>query len=493
MRKSSTKRGAHGHLSLRLGAQRASINFNSIAKYVTPVLLRSIKALMKWSVRSRALGTVNVHFDELRCLLRYGSSQANKPIRQVTAALLESYYSSVTKNSLARRMGRLRVLIGAWEVLSLPGLESDGSEFLRSLTLPYSSKDVAMRTADPNAGPFTDLEFNALADAISRLDEKDLSDKWHKLVILVDIVFGLRPAQLALLHVEDVQRREFDGHWRYFLQIPQVKQKYQPLRTEFRLRAIPADLGPRLWAYANEVRTAFSSTGSEAIPLFPARADVESSGARRARYSVAADLSQSVLKVLDRLKVRSPQTGEELRIFMYRFRRTFASRAAAEGWTAAAIAEVLGHNSIRTVLRYIRESPSLGQRIDAATTRELAPLAAAFVGRLIPNESAATRCGDASSRITDPFNKNVAGAIGSCAESGACDRRVPTACYRCERFEPWLDAPHEELLQHLLEERRSLERSATKRVAAVNDLEILAVQSVVDLCRARRNKTVGEK
>ena len=136
-------------------------------------------------------------------------------------------------------------------------------------------------------------------------------------------------------------------------------------------------------------------------PLIPARAP----GAALARgyeyHSVAFDLTQGLQTALGKLKVYSERTGKSLHTPAIRFRRTFATRAAAAGWNPAAIAEALGHSNTKNVMVYVEAIPDIAARIDRAMATEMAPLAQAFAGTLIKDEGEAIRGGDPASRIVD--------------------------------------------------------------------------------------------
>jgi len=72
---------------------------------------------------------------------------------------------------------------------------------------------------------------------------------------------------------------------------------------------------------------------------------------------------------------------------------------------------------------------------------------------------------------------------------GFCGFLKPVACYTCRSFEPWVDGPHEAVLDHLLAERERLLLTTDSRIASINDRTILAVAEVVHRCeQARREK-----
>jgi hypothetical protein len=118
----------------------------------------------------------------------------------------------------------------------------------------------------------------------------------------------------------------------------------------------------------------------------------------------------------------------------------------------------------------------------------MAPLAQAFAGKLIRDESEATRGSDPLSRITDLRIDQTGHAMGSCGQNSYCGFSAPVACYTCACFEPWVDGPHEAVLQFLLDKREKLLTITDQRIASVNDRTVLAVAEVVRLCDEYQNK-----
>ena len=68
----------------------------------------------------------------------------------------------------------------------------------------------------------------------------------------------------------------------------------------------------------------------------------------------------------------------------------------------------------------------------------MAPLAKAFAGEIIIEESKAVRGSDITSRILDPRIDQQMRPMGNCARTGACGFIAPIACYTCGSFQAWL-------------------------------------------------------
>jgi hypothetical protein len=202
-------------------------------------------------------------------------------------------------------------------------------------------------------------------------------------------------------------------------------------------------------------------------------------------HDTAHNLANRLGDVLNALEVPSERTGGTLNITSRRFRSTFGTRAAQEGHGELVIAELLDHSDTQHVGMYVASVPEIAERIDRAVAMKLAPLAQAFAGVIIENESQATRAGDPSSRIID-LRTDQKKPMGSCGQHSFCSFNAPIACYTCKNFQPWLDGPHAALLERLIAERDRLLVTTDKRIATTNDRTILAVAEVVQLCQEAR-------
>jgi hypothetical protein len=68
---------------------------------------------------------------------------------------------------------------------------------------------------------------------------------------------------------------------------------------------------------------------------------------------------------------------------------------------------------------------------------------------------------------------------------------APIACYTCAYFQPWLDGPHEEVLDGLIGQRdRVAALTGDLKVASTNDRLILAVSDVIHRCQLAKGEVV---
>lgn len=444
----------------------------------------SAKVTLVWYAERMASSHLRVMFQQLlRFALHVGTVRGG-PVANFNDTDLINYRASLDAQNLWH-FGQLSTLLRRWYELGCEGISNRAYIFLKQIRNPGANKGRAVLTHDPVCGPFTDMELEALQRALDHAAKRgDVSTEGYVLAYLF-MLLGQRAIQHAALKVRDISVVEQkSGVPVYLLKMPRAKQHGSLIRSAFKNRVVIPQIGSVLVEHANGVRKSFEGVlkdPSEA-PLFPAtsRPHVEPDSFQFHR--TAKDINALLQSTLDPLKVRSERTGEYLRISSVRFRRTFATRAAIEGHGELVIAELLDHSDTQNVGVYIEARPEIVERIDRAIAFRLAPMAQAFSGVLIEDESQATRYADPASRICDPRFDPSMRAIGNCGSYGFCGSLAPIACYTCVNFEPWVDGPHQAVLDHLVDERERLSKDADVRIASVNDRTILAVAEVVRRC-----------
>lgn len=201
------------------------------------------------------------------------------------------------------------------------------------------------------------------------------------------------------------------------------------------------------------------------------------------------DRCQNLLKrSFDKINVISERTGKKINISSNRFRYTLGTNLAREGQGEYVIAEALDHSDIQNTGVYVKNIPDFVEKIDKAVAFQLAPLAQAFQGVLVGSESEAKRGNDKRSRISNGKQN-----VGTCGSYGFCGALAPIACYTCSHFQPWLDGPHEAVLDELIQKRDQVkDHTGDMKIASVNDRLILAVSEVVRRCNQVKTDQEGE-
>jgi len=185
---------------------------------------------------------------------------------------------------------------------------------------------------------------------------------------------------------------------------------------------------------------------------------------------------------------RSERTGEFINFTSRRFRYTKGTNLARRGITGVALAAALDHTDTQNIDVYTENTEEMGQQISAIMAPILAPLAQAFAGKLINSERDALRANDPHSRVKNGISKTV----GNCGTFAFCASGY-RACYTCVNFQPWRDAPHEEVLNEILSERkRQEELQVSPNVIQSTDRLLLAVQQVILICQQAKSEARNE-
>ena len=397
------------------------------------------------------------------------------------------------------RLGTIRAFLIRWHEQGYPGVSREVVDFLSSLTLRGNPKGGPVLSLDPDKGPFDDQELEAILHAAPQCYEQGRIDLDTLTTTLLLVHTGRRPGQLTLLRIGDLQQtRASDGRRIDIVQIPRSKQRGRRPRAQFKAFWLAPDLCRVLTAQRNAVIERVQAHLGElpahliaALPLFPNWRNIQPIDSPEALEEALCNdglhTTTAVLRAgLAKLAVLSGRTGRKLHITPRRFRYTLGTRAAREGYGAMVIAELLDHSDGQNACVYTRDHPNFRQKIDRAVGQQLAPLARAFAGELVDTEAQARHGHDPSMRVGTRETK-----VGTCASAGFCGAQA-YACYTCLNFQPWLDAPHEKVLQWFLGERqRAVDAGASANVVASTDSSIVAVQGVIAACEARRAEIAG--
>lgn len=472
----------------RDATDNVSLNFATLP--AEKPLIASAKLVLLWYAENMSpTHLMNMH-ERLAHFLRTASAAQRPLLSEITATDLLNYKASLS-DTTSWYLGNLSGLLQKWHDLGYPGVSKDAVGLLKQLRIRGNRKGEAVLTHDPINGPFSDIELESLQAALDTAFEQEELGRKSYLLAYLYMLLGQRSVQYAALKVRDVGvARSKDGTPVYTLRVPRAKQRNQLSRADFKDRVLIPKIGELLVQHANEVRAAFQSRLADPsdAPLFPAKQNHTSEPKGFEFHRTSQALATSLELALDKLKVMSERTGQPLHITARRFRRTMATRAAMEGHGELIIAELLDHTDTQNVGVYIEARPEILERIDRAVAMHLAPMAQAFAGVIIDDESQATRAGDPSSRVCDPRIDPSKKPMGSCGKHGFCGFLAPIACYTCVSFQPWLDGPHEAVLDFLLAERERLASKTDIRIASINDRTILAVAEVVRLCQIKHKE-----
>lgn len=470
------------------GVSHVSIDFTTVDDLIGHEMLNGLRGVLKWYLENHAPQTATNSFGRLKSMLRLIPRDSDSPLETITPIDILNFRALPIKGP-ETTLSILRGFLLKWHELGYHGISDDTFRLLNTLRVKSNTKGTAVSTMDPDIGPYTPMEHEAILGAAHDAYGNGTLDQAMYLLALLFINFGARPIQYASMKVCDLEVGVSDrGDRAYVLQIPRAKQRTKSPRSQRKARTLISQIGEMLDSYRHAVARSFEGRLPDITqaPMFPSPRQTEISSKGFEFHHTGQTLARAMEKAIDKLEVISERTGKRINISSVRFRRTFGTNAAREGHGELVIAEMLDHSDNQSVGVYVAAIPEIAERIDRAVATQLAPLAQAFKGILIRDESEATRGNDPTSRIRDLRIDREGKAMGSCGQYSVCSFSAPIACYTCRSFEPWLDGPHEAVLEHLLKRREQQIETMDERIASINDRTILAVAQVAQKCREQR-------
>lgn len=436
----------------------------------------------------------------LRCYLRKtGESQ-----------LSENGFISFKNLHEKKDWYRVSLLRGFIRQMRYLGLDKQIDDSVYKLTdswkLGGNEKGVAVLSLDPESGPFSDQEFDAIGfNAAHRFAEGLLSIEEYSCITLFKAT-GRRPSQIASIKCKDfVYTSSYMDSSVYLVAIPKAKVrggKFRSVLASFGLaNYIGQVIEQHIQSQTSEVEYKLGRklTDEERgeLPLFLDRDAILEMRLMPAHnlldylkselpHNKTNTLTSNLKKAVKKLGVISERTGLPIKVTGYRFRYTLGTRAAREGAGLITLATLLDHSDTQHVHIYVENIPEFAIEISNVMNQPLAKYASAFAGKIVENEAEANAELSGATRIPC---REMDCEVGSCGTNSFCQDYAPIACYLCPKFRPWANAPHQLVLKWLMDERERLKGDTNNdmQVVSINDRAIVAVCQVIELCREYNN------
>jgi integrase len=423
-------------------------------------------------------------------------------------------YAQLIQDKDSSVANSFKSVMNIWYRLGIPGISSETIDLVNMLKRPASRGRNRVTSGDPTEGWYTSQEYDDLISLYWDDLESGKSTLRDSTTLLLNAQFGRRGIQLANLKVCDFKSEgQTDGISGKRIVFPGAKDK----SAEEWFRGSKSEthpVGDDLWDLCTQQ---IKSTIAHHEVFFGRKLDVEeidqlpflqkhtrtlghlkhfdflaveSDSQATAIFHLSPASVSAILGRSHGTKILSQRTGEPVREFAYRMRYTRARQLARMGVPRNTLQYWLGHEKDGALEHYYDDPAEDARQLDIEMQTILAPLAQAFLGSLRDRESDAIRGDDPSSRIELDGRNN----LGTCGEHGFCSASVPIPCYRCSKFQPWVDAPHEEVLIRLIERQEEENNihlpSKSRRMLIPLQLEkdIAAVKLVITLCNARKRE-----
>ncbi|MDI9276294.1 site-specific integrase [Pantoea sp. EABMAA-21] len=384
----------------------------------------------------------------------------------------------------------LRILIKKWYELGFKGVTKSCVDLVDNWTIKDNKKGEVVKRRDPHQGPLTDMEFDNFYDAVSRAYHKGTISYSDLAMALIIIHTGRRSLQITQIKTKDIIKERTINEC--YIDIPRIKQG-EKYRASFRRFRITGELfnifkeQSRLVSenFSKQLGRKLSDKEILELPLFFCQERLEGvvdcenlhailSSDRLHAYAVKC--TQTLKRIAITENVVSERTGKVINMNARRFRYTLGTRLAREGYGEVVIGELLDHSTLMYTGVYVQSGPESLIKIEEAVSVELGYYAKMFQGELI-NKSEDKYPGG-NIRI------NTGEKSGQCASCKSCTACVPIPCYTCMHFRPFVEGPHEKLLEYLLDERRRIQcivdDPATTQIL---DRTIIAVSEVIKKCK----------
>lgn len=426
--------------------------------------------------------------------------------RSVNVAGLSKWRESLT-NETEYYLGSIKAFLLAWNEWGYAGVDNAVVEYLEEQTLKGVVKGKAVRKVCPYSGPLTQIEMAALLNWASNAFAVKAINLTQYSFFLTLAFTGRRAVQIRSLRSVDLKYREDANGRDYIVKFPRVKQPGVGFRKAFRSLSVNEDLYLILLNQAEASQShvervlgkKLPASIQQQIPIFLAEDRIE--GLRDIEHLVACldeipdylhlpfSAAMRLLRVVAvKNTARSERTGEFINFTSRRFRYTKGTNLARRGISGVVLAMALDHTDTQNVDVYTANTEEMAEQINEIMTPFLAPLAQAFAGKLINSERDALRAKDPHSRVKNDNSRT----IGNCGTYAFCASGY-RACYMCVSFQPWRDAPHEEVLEEVLNERkRQKVLGVSQSVIQATDILLLAVQQVILLCKQAKPEERGE-
>ncbi|WP_183141427.1 tyrosine-type recombinase/integrase [Pseudomonas syringae group genomosp. 3] len=382
------------------------------------------------------------------------------------------------------------------QYLSELGFSSEYACVLEALKIPGGPKGEAVKNEDVDAGPLHRVyELQPLYNALHSTTCSDITEYQQRAALALFIAHGRNPANLSWLRESDlinVAPGLDEPCW--IIRYPRIKKQLLNPRDDFVEVQLPIEFAP----YIHELIAAnraiepsnWMGLDPEAFdrPLF-FNANVNTAAAmagyREGLFNYSSGYFATLLQgFVLRHHIVSPLTNMLLHLSPRRLRYTLATNLVKDGATQRQLAQILDHTDLQHVQVYFDLAGNIVELLDKALIGPYAQMLRFFKGDFIMPGQKAVNEGEVGKHIPFAYIENAPDIdLGVCGKHSLCSLHPPYSCYKCPKFQAYLDADHQAVLEHLINEREEKFKSADKRIAGQLDEIIYAVAQVVEKCK----------
>ncbi|WP_228483944.1 site-specific integrase [Pectobacterium carotovorum] len=401
----------------------------------------------------------------------------------ITDLSVASYHKQALINK-ADHLESMRVFFKKWLSLEYQGVTEYQVEILYKGKTKKRRIGEMVNTMDLNRGPLIESDIINFNEDSMLLYENGHITLAELAMALITSYTGRRPIQTSHLKLKDILSLFGDDSNEVALNYPRAKHS-GTFRSEFKKLKITEDLNDLIIVLSkknidiveNELGRAITNDELPELPLF---IDLNALNEIKNNEDFSKILKTDFLHVKARLitekikqiahHIDSLEHAEVINA--RRFRYSLGTRAAQEGYGVSIIAELMDHRSTRSVACYVKNIPEHADKIDEIMTESLLNYVKAFKGELVNSDTGGIKI------------KNHRGKdSGNCSNCNDCNAPIPIPCYTCPYFRPWIEAPHNEVYDFLIKERKRIaDITGDIKMVTALDRTIIAVSEVINKC-----------
>ncbi|MCX4155523.1 MULTISPECIES: site-specific integrase [Paraburkholderia] len=433
-------------------------------------------------------GGANASFEELRAHWQMMKT-INEPerLRPALRTLVVKAIQGLRARKAMSNFYRLRLWY-SWSSEMLPclGFDDEFALELNEIWVPGRPSQLAVELEDEDCGPLCDTEVTLLSKALAADQSMKRSRLLQRSAVALCLALGRNPANFCLLRETDLRNivEGYDVPPQWVLSVPRIKKSGVGPRQVFVEERISDDLAKLLRDLIKS--NASIDCGDCPRPLFMrSRPDKWCVGTDIGEYAYHIP-SKQFAQLLRYFSLRSglisPRTMRPLNVTPRRLRYTFATTMVELGVCRKVLAVMLDHSDTQHVrVYYALKGRQLTTILDQAAALKLGPLMRLFRGTLVPSSGWAENGSDPqkSIRFTGDVSAVRPVEIGACGQEQLCTLDPPFSCYLCPKFQPYVEADHQAVLNELLASREHRRIRYGSRLSIQLDDVIYAVAQVV--------------
>lgn len=316
-----------------------------------------------------------------------------------------------------------------------------------------------------NEGAFTEREISEISKGVCLLFEQGNLPICLYVYFWFSLILGLRQSQLLKIKCKDFTYKEMECM--YYLKIEKIKQRGSA-KNEIRSIRLPPLLNELTKYHLQKCKLRnrtyiFHESGTNKQGIEMPDEEIKSLKDTQLNSSLLTGLNLRLANrgvVCERDVKKRPYVVNNIR-----FKHTMLTRAAINGATAFELAELAMHSNLESVQYYIDAIPEARAAVRESVGPILKSIAMRFTNTFyeggymeavekLPNQ------------IKRHYGIDKGKPVGVCGANINCMLNAPIACLTCVKFEPFTDAPFDEIKDFLVE---SKEGESDLRIAGIYD------------------------